>query len=196
MNVISRVASESGSLRSLNSGWHPAHAFDPPKKAAPLPPPRPPRPPEPLDDDCEPYTGPGVPLHIGIPAIVTHGRRRFRANVKYLGTLHARSGAWVGLEIEDRELGADTLPSGAVDGIRYFHFTPPPEAPGDKGERMRRIAIIADELRRPSHSVHPGSNQLGLRSASPFVGGPEGGPERPRALFVRPSEVLFVMGSD
>ncbi|BEI95000.1 uncharacterized protein CcaverHIS019_0705810 [Cutaneotrichosporon cavernicola] len=195
MSVISRVASESGSLRSLNSGWHPAHAFDPPKKAAaPTPLPPPPTPEE--EDGCEPYSGLGVHLHIGIPAIVTRGRRRFRANVKYLGTLASRSGAWVGLEIQDRELGMDTLPTGAIDGIRYFHFTPPPDVPGDndKGDRLRRIAMIADELRR---TPNQNQNKLGLglmRSASPFSI-TDGGPERPRAMFVRPSDVLFVMGS-
>jgi hypothetical protein len=149
-----------------------------------------------------------VSLHVGIPAIVTHGRRRFRANVKYLGTLSSKSGAWVGLELEDRELGVDTLPAPVIDNTRYFHFTPPPEAPADKGERARRIALIADELARRAAGESPrprprASNQLGLgglgvlgvRAASPFAM-PEGGPERPRALFVRPAEVLFVMGSE
>ncbi|CAK9782341.1 unnamed protein product [Cutaneotrichosporon oleaginosum] len=212
MSVISRVASESGSLRSLNSGWHPAHAFDPPKKAAPAPLPPPPLP-EPEDDGSEPYTGPGVALHVGIPALVTRGRRRFFANVKYLGTLASKPGAWVGVELEDREKGFDTLPAPVIDGLRYFHFTPPlVEDKAEKAERARRIALIADELARRSAGESPRArprapNQLGLgglglgiggvaRAASPFAMPNGAGPEHPRAMFVRPAQVLFVMGSE
>lgn len=213
ISVISRVASESGSLRSLNSGWHPAHAFDPPKKAAPAPLPLLPPPPT-EDDENAPYSGPGVSLHVGIPCIVTLSSRRarFRANVKYLGRMKDARGAWVGLEVEDLDrLGVDTLPSGARDGVRYFHFTPPPTDSGsnaERAERARKLALIADEMAREARGepVRPrparvASNQLGLgglgmRAASPFAVPDWGPPERPRALFVRPSEVLFVMGSD
>lgn len=214
ISVISRVASESGSLRSLNSGWHPAHAFDPPKRPLVVVAAAPPLPEVPDDDANKPFDGAGVSLHIGVPCIVTLSSRRarFRANVKYLGRMKGHRGAWVGLEVDDLErLGVDTLPTGARDGVRYFHFTPPPPESGssaERAERARKLALIAEEMARegrgeplrprparvPSNQL--GLGGLGLRAASPFAVPDWGPPERPRALFVRPSEVLFVMGSD
>jgi hypothetical protein len=155
-------------------------------------------------------------LHVGIPAIVTLSQRRarFRANVKYIGYLANEEDAWVGLEVDDLErLGVETLPTGAKDGIRYFHFTKRPAgypasgAPdAERARRQRRITAIAESLPSPRKRYATGLG-LGLgpslappsadarRAASPFAA--DWAPlERPRALFVRPSEVVFVMGAE
>lgn len=185
--IVSRVVSDSGSLRTVsrNAGWHPTRAFDPPQR----PPPKVviETPPPPPDDNIPQTTG--VTLNIGIPCIVLSGRRRFRANIKYLGLMPPSQGTWIGVEVDDLDrLGVETLPSGAVDGIRYFHFTPT-TTPEDKA-RARKVALM------------DGSKGLGLglglssRSASPYPAQDWTPPDQPRALFVRPSQVLFVLGAE
>lgn len=208
--TMSRKVSETGSVRSVR--YHPAHAFDPPprKPSVSAAPPAPPK--LEVEDGNVPFKGSGVTLHVGIPCIVTLSTRRarFRANVKYLGTMANARGPWVGLEVDDLDrFGVETLPTGAKSGVRYFHFSPPDAPAGDEARsiRQRRISAIADSLsgrgvRRPNGlglAVN-GNNSLGppadtRRAASPFVADWTA-PEKPRALFVRPSEVLFVMGAE
>jgi len=212
---MSRIVSDASSARSQPSLYrpHPAHAFDPPPRKPPTPPP-PAIDLEIKDDENEPFKpGNGVQLHVGIPCIVTLSQRRarFRANVKYLGHLPNESGAWVGLEVDDLErFGVETLPTGAKDGVRYFYFTKPSTVATDseaKARRQRRIAAIAESLptsrkRFNGHSLSGigGANSLvppkdPRRAASPFVAD-WAPPEKPRALFVRPHEVVFVMGAE
>lgn len=175
-----------------------------------------------INDGNTPFSGEGVSLQVGIPCIVTLSQRRarFRANVKYLGRMVNSRGAWVGLEVDDLErLGVETLPTGARDGVRYFHFTAPAalSTPGDQNHpdkralRQRRIANIAESLpgrQGRSNIRQPSIAALALggglapppadprRASSPFAASEWAAPERPRALFVRPSEVVFVMGAD
>lgn len=203
--------SPAGSVRSHTSPYrpHPAHAFDPPPRERPAPVPVAVTPPKiEVTDENVPFSGRGVSLHVGIPCIValTSRRARFRANAKYLGTLQDTKGQWVGIEVEDLDrFGIETLPTGARNGVRYFHFTVPstpapgPEARQAREMRLRRIGSIADSLPRRRLGALGLSNPS-TRSASPFGGSSYAAewvaPEKPRALFVRPEEVLFVMGAD
>jgi hypothetical protein len=214
--TVSRIVSEAGSTRSQTSPFrhHPARAFDPPPRKPPTPPP----PTIEIEDEYVPYSGKGISLHVGIPCIVTLSQRRvrFRANVKYLGRLEDESDVWVGLEVDDLErFGVETLSTGAKGGVRYFHFTKSATATTDqdaKNKRQRRIAAIAESLpssRRRFNGLGLAGPGLGLggnghslaaphdprRAASPFVAD-WAPPEKPRALFVRPHEVVFVMGAE
>lgn len=114
-------------------------------------------------------------------------------------------GAWVGLEVDDLDrLGIDTLASGAQDGIHYFHLSPPMDDEQDEARlaRQRKVEIIRDSLRRRRFGnggltvsdaiIHGGSK----RSASPFVDFAHAGFENPRALFVRPTEIVYVLGAE
>lgn len=200
LSTIARGMSDGGTSRSLTSPSyrpHPAHAFDPPPRKPTLPAP----PKIEITDDNVAFDGRGVALHVGIPCIVTLSQRRarFRANVKYLGRMADTRGAWVGLEVDDLErFGVETLPTGAKGGIRYFHFTKPATNSTDadaRTRRQRRIATIAESL--PPRRRFNGLGLAGLdrRAVSPFVSD-WAAPENPRALFVRPSEIVFVMGAE
>jgi hypothetical protein len=130
-------------------------------------------------------------------------------------------GPWVGIETEDLDrFGVVTLPSGSKEGVHYFHLTPPQSdtytlADADvRAARQRQLERIREGLGKKSKLVglglglglglgpgigaggmglHPSS--AAMRSASPFVA--EWAPvEGPRALFVRPSEVVFVLGAE
>jgi hypothetical protein len=108
-------------------------------------------------------------------------------------------------------LGVETLPSGVKSGVHYFHLSLPVEDGVDEARlnRQRRIEAIRETLRKRtfSHvlgSLDPYGAKLGVtnppvgtrRGASPFVDFGHGGFEHPRALFVRPSEIVYVMGAD
>lgn len=131
-------------------------------------------------------------------------------------------GPWVGIETEDLDrFGVVTLPSGSKEGVHYFHLTPPQSdththalADADvRAARQRQLERIREGLGNKSKLVglglglglspaigasgmglHPASATM-KRSASPFVG--DWAPvEAPRALFVRPSEVVYVLGAE
>ncbi|EIW68712.1 hypothetical protein TREMEDRAFT_12167, partial [Tremella mesenterica DSM 1558] len=81
-----------------------------------------------ITEGTTPFSGPGISLHVGIPCIVslTTKRARFKAQVKYIGTLVGRKGPWVGVETDDlTKYEVSTLPSGAMDGIHYFSLSLP-----------------------------------------------------------------------
>ena len=119
-----------------------------------------------------------------------------------------------------------TLPSGSVTGTHYFSVSPlVNDEPADldiKMARQRKVEMIQEGLKKKSKfsgiglglggvGLSPSSRPAGMaaglrggRSVSPFVG-PGGGAnanewgprfENPRAMFVRPSEVVFVMGAE
>ncbi|KAK4684302.1 hypothetical protein P7C73_g5884, partial [Tremellales sp. Uapishka_1] len=189
---------------------HPASAFDPPKPrefvrhVGSLPKLE-------VQDGSIPFRGAGVALHIGIPCIVSLASRRarFRANVKYIGQMADSKGPWVGLEVEDLErFEIETLPFGSRDGVHYFHFTVnPPTVDEDEQEarllRQRKIDLMkmnANEggaRKKAKLSLGLGLETERKRSNSPFVGGEvSAGMENPRALFVRPQEVVFILGAE
>ena len=105
-----------------------------------------------------------------------------------------------------------TLDSGSKDGIHYFHLTPPASEAVDeqRQSRQRRIEAIRESLRRKDsntklgvvgrdgfiHGLASGVGVTTKRSASPYVEFGGEGLEHPRALFVQPSEIVFVMGAE
>lgn len=114
----------------------------------------------------------------------------------------------MGIEVDDLDrLGVETLPSGVQSGIHYFHLTPPQEEyiNENKISRRRKLEQIRETLRKTAKSINSLTvdPQFGAKRAiSPFMdfnmggGGYTHGFENPRAMFVRPSEIVFVMGAE
>jgi len=101
------------------------------------------------------------------------------------------------------------LPTGVKAGVHYFHLSTPTDDSIDEVRlaRQRRIEAIRDSLKkRPSGlglglpDTYGGGNGHGQggnkRSGSPYVDFGASGFENPRALFVRPSDIVFVMGAE
>lgn len=101
--------------------------------------------------------------------------------------------------------GVDTLPCGSKEGIHYFHLTPHSETPDieAKSARQRRIDVIREGMAKRSAKLfglglglgRPMESKVSKRSISPMAQ-EWVGIERPRALFVRPSEVVFILGAE
>ena len=107
--------------------------------------------------------------------------------------------------MEDLErFGVDTLPTGSDGGVHYFHISPP-ELPSDSNAaaaRQTRLDTIRDRMPRKASRLYglglglgrPQEALVSKRSVSPFALAQVWiGIERPRALFVRPSEVVFIL---
>lgn len=125
-------------------------------------------------------------------------------------------GPWLGIETDDLDrFGVPTMPTGALDGIHYFHLTRPTPTPEtNKAARQRKLDLIRQSLgkRASVFITNSGPPSIGLgipgpqsgmnggskRSLSPFTGEHGSGIlfEHPRALFVRPHEVVFVLGAE
>ena len=112
----------------------------------------------------------------------------------------------MGIEVEDLDrFGVDTLPTGSKEGVHYFHMTTPEEPPDlvARSARQRRIDDIRKGIAKRSAKLfglglglgRPGESRIPKRSISPLAQD-WGGIERPRALFVRPSEVVFILGAE
>ena len=103
----------------------------------------------------------------------------------------------------------NTLATGSKDGTHYFHLSPPPFVPdANRTARQRKLDLIRQSLGKRA-SVFTGNTSSGLgipkfhggpgmkRRTSPFAGEHAAGHfERPRALFIRPHEVVFVLGAE
>ena len=112
----------------------------------------------------------------------------------------------MGIEVEDLDrFEVDTLPSGAKEGIHYFHLSPAKSHPDVEAKlaRQRRLDAIRESMSRKSSKLfglglglgRPQETRTTKRSVSPFAQDWNGF-ERPRALFVRPSEVVFILGAE
>lgn len=104
----------------------------------------------------------------------------------------------MGIESEDLgRFGVETLPAGSQGGYHYFDLTPPLTG---KKAYTGNIGLGADlALTKQERTSGRGTQ----RSVSPFVppNGPGGGDdwmvsEDLRALFVRPREVVYVVGAE
>jgi hypothetical protein len=125
------------------------------------------------------------------------------------------TGPWIGIETDDLDrFGVHTLATGVRDGIHYFHLSPPAfVADINRTARQRKLDLIRQSLGKRASvfigntAIHPKGMGMGLgvppsdrggskRSISPFAGEHAAGFDRPRALFVRPHEVVFVLGAE
>jgi len=99
----------------------------------------------------------------------------------------------------------DTLPSGSKEGVHYFHLSPSEDLHNldAKAARQRRLDVIREGMPKRSAKLfglglglgRPQEPRVPKRSISPSMQD-WGGIERPRALFVRPSEVVFILGAE
>jgi hypothetical protein len=100
----------------------------------------------------------------------------------------------VGIESEDlARFGVETLPAGSQGGYHYFDLTPP--LIGKKTMGLGADLTLTNKERTSGRGTQ--------RSVSPFLlpTGPGGGDdwmvsEELRALFVRPREVVYVVGAE
>ena len=120
------------------------------------------------------------------------------------------TGPWIGIETDDLDrFGVNTLDTGCKDGIHYFHLSAPPLVPDtNRSARQRKLDLIRQSLgKRASVFIGNTSTGLGIPKyngttggkgrTSPFAGEHATGHfERPRALFIRPHEVVFVLGAE
>ncbi|TIC21083.1 hypothetical protein E3Q13_00018 [Wallemia mellicola] len=153
----------------------------------------------------------GVALTVGIPCIVACKPKRrksgasirFRALVRYLGTIANEFGPWVGVEIPSEEITEEKFNSvsGWNDGMlhekRYFSLQ------GEKWNAMepRRSLTIPSEVggksRAPKRSISSStravSGMSSLSETSPIEEDKKTQPHK--ALFVRPANVVWVVNT-
>jgi hypothetical protein len=130
-------------------------------------------------------------------------------------------GPWVGIEVDEMgKLDLQTLPNGSKDGIHYFHLGQPSsdddqelesQSQSHRDTRQRRVDAVRERIGNARSRLRGQADLGGLglgfpgrggsargakRSLSPYMlNGGHGVPESPRALFVRPSEIVYVMGA-
>ncbi|KIR54423.1 hypothetical protein I315_02905 [Cryptococcus gattii Ru294] len=139
----------------------------------------------------------GFELFVGVPCVIfSHAKRvRFRALVRYIGYIQGLHGTWVGVEVDNLDcFGIGTLPSAVVSGVEYFVISGPSDIAlkgmksGDHSNpKTYHQCYKAGENRCSVCNCMARRNSGSLDSATPALR---------RALFVRPSEVVFVLGTD
>ena len=193
--VPSALSSPTTSNTTSSRRFHPAAAFDPPKRAY-VPPVRlvPALPTFVVhhlgsSEPVEP--APGVTLIVGIPCIISLSggggaakKGRCRAVARYIGSLEGEKGPWVGVELAEGQGGVEGLNDGSLGGVRYF------EIPG--GDAWEEKEAGGARKRKVSGSVGGGGGGDGIkrvRNHSPpgEEGGAGGGT---RGLFLRPNAVV------
>nr|KIR47124.1 hypothetical protein I312_03448 [Cryptococcus bacillisporus CA1280] len=139
----------------------------------------------------------GFELFVGVPCVIfSHAKRvRFRALVRYIGYIQGLHGTWVGVEVDNLDsFGIGTLPSAVVSGVEYFVISVPSDIAlngmksGDHSNpKTCHQCHKAGENRCSVCNCMARKNSGSLESATPGLR---------RALFVRPSEVVLVLGTD
>lgn len=199
------------SIASL-SRFHPALAFDPPKRE--------PSPPviQVDDDPIEHEHESGIDLRVGIPCIVSlkSQKAKFKASCRYIGKVTGRQGVFVGIEVSEQVATRHHLVQGdgSVNGRRYFKLTS--ETATTRIIRQRSASMLKPKTLVPRYRDLGGSMQLNsavehlprdtatLRHfttdfydnwISPIAIDPEMKAITTRGLFVRPHEVVFVLGA-
>jgi CAP-Gly domain len=152
-----------------------------------------------------PVTNPqGITLNVGIPCIITSKRARFRAFARYLGEVAGEAGPWVGVEVPLGEFaGGDKLGSrdwhdGSWNGIRYFDIQGSAWEEDERGGRKRRptdpYGTVKGGRKRDADSLSVETRERSrMRSVSPAVS--DASVYESRGLFIRPQQVLFVIGA-
>nr|ODN76436.1 hypothetical protein L203_06392 [Cryptococcus depauperatus CBS 7841] len=119
----------------------------------------------------------GLLLQVGIPCVVLLRKKRFRAWIRYIGSIQGFKGSRVGIAVQDLcHLGIDTLPSGSYRGVHYF----------DTIHKSHGTIEIpdADDL-QTKHSDFGKEFENDEDWKKPC-----------RALFVKPKEILFIIHSN
>jgi len=149
----------------------------------------------------------GASLNVGIPCIVTSKRNRFRAFARYIGEVEGENGPWVGVEVPISDSwGSDKLEGrqwndGSWGGVQYFQITHGTEweESEEYAARRRRLEQINAIIHQGSKGVKRGADLLSMertkrmRSASPVIS--ESSVSDVRGLFVRPQQILYVIGA-
>ncbi|OWZ45396.1 hypothetical protein C351_02380 [Cryptococcus neoformans c8] len=139
----------------------------------------------------------GIELFVGVPCVIfSHEKKvRFRASVRYIGYIQGLHGTWVGVEVDNLDrFGIDTLPSAVVSGVQYFMASAPSNLAlngmnsGDRNNPETYHQCGKTGGNRCSVCKYTGrKNSRSLERATPGLR---------RALFVRPSEVVLILGTD
>jgi hypothetical protein len=193
--------------------YHPAAAFDPPPRVTSASTPVFLTTPA---DDGIPLVGPeyGSSLSVGIPCIVALSLDKvckFKALARYIGRLQSSTlaGEWVGVEVEARLLDKSGVNEteerficdGVLNGCRYFSLNQHPSALSRPSHgNVGQSASLRGRVRGGSTIPSEMFSRRGMRSASASpvrwqVNPDDTPPPITKALFVRPSEVVFVLGT-
>ncbi|WRT65051.1 uncharacterized protein IL334_001993 [Kwoniella shivajii] len=156
--------------------------------------------------DDVPWDGPGLILNIGIPCIssLAGSRTRFKASIRYIGHMHNSQGPFIGIEIPAvSQLGLATLPSGAKGGVSYFSLSPPVTgAAGQTSSTTRVKRLVGSQIASATYAGH--TVDLKEKEPSAVWSRPGCSADRPSketkhdvgVLFIRPSEVVFILSSE
>lgn len=151
----------------------------------------------------------GASLNVGIPCIVTSKRSRFRAFARYIGEVEGENGPWVGVEVPISEnWGSDKLDGrqwndGSWGGVQYFQLNQGSiewEEAEERAARRRRLEQINAIIYQDSKGVKRSADLLSIerskrmRSSSP-VASETSAVSDVRGLFVRPQQILYVIGA-
>lgn len=137
-------------------------------------------------------------------------RSRFRAFARYIGEVEGENGPWVGVEVPISEnWGSDKLEGrqwndGSWGGVQYFQINHGSEweEAQERGARRKRLEQINAVIYQDSKGVKRGAERLStstmerakrLRSSSPVTS--EASVSDVRGLFVRPQQILYVIGA-
>jgi hypothetical protein len=142
-------------------------------------------------------TAPGVVLNVGIPCIITSKRTRFRAFARYLGNVVGEYGPWVGVEVplsQAEKLQDRDWHDGTWGGVKYFDITRPEWDENDERmSKQRRLITMSERRKRDGDTMtlrERRSNRR-LRSVSPAFS--DVSMQESRGLFVRPTQVIYVI---
>jgi len=164
----------------------------------------------------------GATLEVGIPCIISSKRKRFKAYARYIGEVEGETGPWVGVEVPmpigDNWGDTDQMNKvsddrqwhdGSWGGIKYFEIGgmgSEMDYTDDRAPRRRRLdgssGSFGDALygrgeskgilKREGDQLSVTSDRMKrMRSASPAVSDMSG--TESRGLFVRPSQVIYVV---
>jgi hypothetical protein len=161
------------------------------------------------------YVPRGATLDVGIPCIISSKRKRFKAYARYIGEVEGETGPWVGVEVplplgdnwgdtDNTKKSTDDRQwhDGSWGGIRYFEIGgmgSEMDYGDDRASRRRRldgsVSSLADGkglLKREADPLSITSDRRKrIRSVSPAVS--DTSCTELRGLFVRPSQVLYVV---
>lgn len=126
----------------------------------------------------------GIDLRVGIPCIFAANKLKLKAYCRYIGLLKGQQGVFVGLEVSAQVAQRNNLETGdgTIDGRRYFKLMPRTlESKRATPPIGRRIPVRASDNDLYDHWLHQQQNDDVTITKS---------------LFVRPQDIVFVLGAD